>query len=102
MTKEQYLQLFPYKAVMKNIIVNSSASNLSIDFRTTLENIGKELGFKLSCNCGSGWFTFISKIYNEYLKAEAEYLVNEPQKLTNDNNEIAETKPSRRAKNNKK
>jgi hypothetical protein len=70
MDKTQYETIKPFRDLMKKIIVNSAASNLPIEYRTTLEAVGKELGYKLSCTCSSGWFTLTSRVYNEMLTYE--------------------------------
>lgn len=70
MDKTQYEKIKPFRDLMKKIIVNSAASNLPIEYRTTLEAVGNELGYKLSCSCSSGWFTLTSRVYNEMLTYE--------------------------------
>lgn len=77
MQKELYLKLRPYKDLMRQIIINSSASNIPIGYKTTLEEAGKEFGYKLSCNCSSGWFVLTSKVYKEYCAAELLYEQNQ-------------------------
>lgn len=79
MTQELYNQLTPFVQLMRQIIINSAASNLPIEYKTTLQQVGNQLGIHLSCNCSSGWFTLTSKLYTEYLK------------FTNEQNEIQST-----------
>ena len=71
MTREHYYKLLPFKDLMAQIIINSSASHLPIEYKQILEEAGKEYGYKLSCNCSSGWFVLTSKLYRELLAEEA-------------------------------
>lgn len=77
MDKEQFKALQPYKDLMRQTIINSAASSLPIEFRQTAEQVGKQLGITLSCNCSSGWFTMISKLYKEFIAVSTKYN-NEP------------------------
>lgn len=76
MTQELYDRLTPFASLMRQIIINSAASNLPIEYKTVLQEVGNQLGIHLSCNCSSGWFTLTSKLYAEYLKYTNE--LNEP------------------------
>lgn len=85
MDKQQYLSLLPYKELMKQIIINSAASNISLDYKLTLEKVGNELGHKLSCTCSSGWFKLTNNVYKEFLLAEAEFSNDKKQENENEN-----------------
>lgn len=91
LTKKQYDRLYPYIDVMKAIIVNSSASNLSPGYKITLTEVGDELGIKLSCTCSSGWFRLTTSIYTKVLDYQANQKTNE-----------YETKADRRSSKNSK
>lgn len=71
MTRENYYKLLPFQNLMAQIIINSSASNIPIEYKQILEEAGKEYGYKLSCNCSSGWFVLTSKLYKEFLAEKA-------------------------------
>ena len=71
MTRENYYKLLPFRNLMAQIIINSSASNIPIEYKQILEEAGKEFGYKLSCNCSSGWFVLTSKLYKEFLAEKA-------------------------------
>jgi hypothetical protein len=71
MTRENYYKLLPFRNLMAQIIMNSSASQLPIEYKQILVEAGKEYGYKLSCNCSSGWFVLTSKLYKEFIAEEA-------------------------------
>lgn len=62
LSQREYERLYPYKDLIKTIIINASTSNLPIGYKIAAEEIAKVHGYNMSCHCSSGWFKVTSKI----------------------------------------
>lgn len=70
LNESEYNRLYPYKELIRTIIINSSASNLPNGYKIAAEEIGKAHGVRISCSCSSGWFKITSTIYQWMLEYE--------------------------------
>ena len=70
-TDAEYKILNKHRETMKMIIVNRAISELSIEFREDVLELAKDKKL-LNCNCQSGIFTAVSKLYNAMLAKEQE------------------------------
>lgn len=95
LTKSEYQRLYPYKDLIKTIIVNSSASNLPIGYKTAAEEIAKNHGYNMSCHCSSGWFKVTSKINNLLIEYETAQLREEALKKTEKDEKTGNKRSSR-------
>ena len=50
LTKEDYEILTPYLPIIENIVRNASCSNIPLDFRNAIVNMGKKYK-TISCDC---------------------------------------------------
>ena len=70
-TDTEYKILNKHRETMKMIIVNRAISELPIEFREDVLELAKDKKL-LNCNCQSGIFTAVSKLYNAMLARDAE------------------------------
>lgn len=71
LTKNEYEILNRHRDTMKLIIVNRAISELPIEFREDVLELAKDKKL-LNCNCQSGIFTAVSRLYNAMLAYEAQ------------------------------
>lgn len=71
LTDTEYKILNKHRETMKTIIINRAISELSIEFREDVLELAKDKKL-LNCNCQSGIFTAVSKLYNAMLARDAE------------------------------
>ena len=95
LTKSEYQRLYPYKELIKTIIVNSSASNLPIGYKIAAEEIAQNHGYNMSCHCSSGWFKVTSKISNLLIEYETAQLREEALKKTEKDEKTSNKRSSR-------
>ena len=70
-TDKEYKILNKHRETMKTIIINRAISELSIEFREDVLELAKDKKL-LNCNCNSGIFTAVSRLYNAMLARDAE------------------------------
>lgn len=70
-TDKEYKILNKHRETMKTIIINRAISELSIEFREDVLELAKDKKL-LNCNCQSGIFTAVSKLYNAMLARDTE------------------------------
>lgn len=88
LTKEQFEQLEKHIPTMKLIITNRAMSNISIEYRDTINRIGKQLGYNYCPSCSAGIYNLTAQLYNKYIeyknaeasRAEAKNAVKQPDK----------------------
>ena len=66
LTDKEYKILNKHRETMKMIIVNRAISTISIEFREDVLELAKDKKL-LNCNCQSGIFTAVSRLYNAML-----------------------------------
>ena len=71
LTDKEYKILNKHRETMKMIIVNRAISTISIEFREDVLELAKDKKL-LNCNCQSGIFTAVSRLYNAMLARDAE------------------------------
>lgn len=71
LTDTEYKILNKHRETMKMIIVNRAISTMSIEFREDVLELAKDKKL-LNCNCNSGIFTAVSRLYNAMLARDAE------------------------------
>ena len=71
LTDKEYKILNKHRETMKMIIVNRAISTISIEFREDVLELAKDKKL-LNCNCNSGIFTAVSRLYNAMLARDAE------------------------------
>ena len=71
LTDKEYKILNKHRETMKMIIVNRAISEISIEFREDVLELAKDKKL-LNCNCQSGIFTAVSRLYNAMLARDAE------------------------------
>ena len=76
LTKNEYEILNRHRDTMKLIIVNRAISELPIEFREDVLELAKDKKL-LNCNCQSGIFTAVSRLYNAMLAYEAQQVNNQ-------------------------
>ena len=65
-TDTEYKVLNKHRETMKMIIVNRAISEIPIEFREDVLELAKDKKL-LNCNCNSGIFTAVSRLYNAML-----------------------------------
>lgn len=68
LTKEQYEQIDKHISTMKLIVTNKSMSNVPIEYRETMNRIGKQLGYNYCPTCNAGLYNLTAQLYNKYLE----------------------------------
>ena len=68
-TDKEYKILNKHRDTMKMIIVNRAISTMSIEFREDVLELAKDKKL-LNCNCQSGIFTAVSRLYNAMLEKD--------------------------------
>ena len=68
-TDKEYKILNKHRSTMKTIIVNRSISEIPISFREDVLELAKDKKL-LNCNCNSGIFTALSRLYNAMLEKD--------------------------------
>lgn len=68
-TDKEYKILNKHRSTMKTIIVNRSISEIPISFREDVLELAKDKKL-LNCNCNSGIFTAVSRLYNAMLEKD--------------------------------
>ena len=68
-TDKEYKILNKHRETMKMIIVNRAISTMSIEFREDVLELAKDKKL-LNCNCQSGIFTAVSRLYNAMLEKD--------------------------------
>ena len=81
LTKEQYEQIDKHISTMKLIITNKSMSNVPIEYRETMNRIGKQLGYNYCPTCNAGLYNLTAQLYNKYLEYNS-YIRNKNEKST--------------------
>ena len=66
LTDKEYKILNKHRETMKTIIINRAISDIPISFREDVLELAKDKKL-LNCNCNSGIFTAVSRLYNEML-----------------------------------
>ena len=66
LTDTEYKILNKHRETMKMIIVNRAISEIPIEFREDVLELAKDKKL-LNCNCNSGIFTAVSRLYNAML-----------------------------------
>ena len=69
LTDKEYKILNKHRETMKMIIVNRAISELPIEFREDVLELAKDKKL-LNCNCNSGIFTAVSRLYNAMLEKD--------------------------------
>ena len=69
LTDKEYKILNKHRETMKMIIVNRAISTMSIEFREDVLELAKDKNL-LNCNCQSGIFTAVSRLYNAMLEKD--------------------------------
>lgn len=82
LTDKEYKLLNKHRETMKTIIINRAISELSIEFREDVLELAKDKKL-LNCNCQSGIFTAVSRLYNAMLAKEQELKQSKSNKKTN-------------------
>lgn len=70
-TDKEYKILNKHRETMKTIIINRAISDIPIEFREDVLELAKDKKL-LNCNCSSGIFTAVSRLYNAMLARDAE------------------------------
>ena len=70
-TDKEYKILNKHRETMKTIIINRAISEITIEFREDVLELAKDKKL-LNCNCSSGIFTAVSRLYNAMLARDAE------------------------------
>lgn len=94
LTKEQYEQIDKHISTMKLIITNKSMSSVPIEYRETMNRIGKQLGYNYCPTCNAGLYNLTAQLYNKYL----EYRSN----ISNKNEKSTKTDSRKGTRDNKK
>lgn len=94
LTKEQYEQIDKHISTMKLIITNKSMSSVPIEYRETMNRIGKQLGYNYCPTCNAGLYNLTAQLYNKYL----EYRSN----ISNKNEKSTKTYSRKGTRDNKK
>lgn len=81
LTKEQYEQIDKHISTMKLIITNKSMSSVPIEYRETMNRIGKQLGYNYCPTCNAGLYNLTAQLYNKYLEYNS-YISNKNEKST--------------------
>ena len=68
LTKEQYEQIDKHINTVKLIVTNKSMSNVPIEYRETMNRIGKQLGYNYCPTCNAGLYNLTAQLYNKYLE----------------------------------
>ena len=95
LTDTEYKILNKHRETMKMIIVNRAISELSIEFREDVLELAKDKKL-LNCNCQSGIFTAVSKLYNAMLARDAEARSAESSTLSQRNYEAKSNKKTKK------
>ena len=66
LTDKEYKLLNKHRETMKTIIINRAISDIPISFREDVLELAKDKKL-LNCNCNSGIFTAVSRLYNAML-----------------------------------
>ena len=69
LTDAEYKILNKHRETMKLIIVNRAISDIPIEFREDVLELAKDKKL-LNCNCNSGIFTAVSRLYNAMLEKD--------------------------------
>lgn len=72
LTKEQFEQLNKYIDTIKLIVTNKAMSNVSIEYRDTINRIGKQLGYNYCPTCSAGLYNLTAALYNKYIEYKNE------------------------------
>lgn len=71
LTDKEYKLLNKHRETMKTIIINRAISDIPIEFREDVLELAKDKKL-LNCNCNSGIFIAVSRLYNAMLARDAE------------------------------
>ena len=69
LTDTEYKVLNKHRETMKTIIINRAISDIPISFREDVLELAKDKKL-LNCNCNSGIFTAVSRLYNAMLEKD--------------------------------
>ena len=69
LTDKEYKLLNKHRETMKTIIINRAISDIPISFREDVLELAKDKKL-LNCNCNSGIFTAVSRLYNAMLEKD--------------------------------
>lgn len=67
LSKEEYIKLTPYLQLIETTVRNQSASNLSIEFLTVINEIAKTHHLSNCQTCQRQLYIAITRIYDSYL-----------------------------------
>ena len=98
LTKEQYEQIDKHISTMKLIITNKSMSSVPIEYRETMNRIGKQLGYNYCPTCNAGLYNLTAQLYNKYL----EYRTQGGSDISNKNEKSTKTNSRKGTRDNKK
>lgn len=92
LTKEQYEQIDKHISTMKLIITNKSMSSVPIEYRETMNRIGKQLGYNYCPTCNAGLYNLTAQLYNKYLEYKNANIKDKTKKKTNASADSKEAK----------
>ena len=96
-TDKEYKILNKHRETMKTIIINRAISDIPISFREDVLELAKDKKL-LNCNCNSGIFTAVSRLYNAMLARDAEVKNTEASRAEARNAERNEAKSNKKTK----
>lgn len=97
---KEYKLLDRHRDTMKMIIVNRAISEIPVEFREDVLELAKDKKL-LNCNCSSGIFTAVSRLYNAMLAYETQERSNlrdESQQVNNQSVKEAAPKKTKKSK----
>ena len=97
LTDKEYKILNKHRETMKTIIINRAISDIPIEFREDVLELAKDKKL-LNCNCNSGIFTAVSRLYNAMLARDAEVRNAEASRAEARNAERNEAKSNKKTK----
>ena len=97
LTEKEYKLLNKHRETMKMIIVNRAISDIPISFREDVLELAKDKKL-LNCNCNSGIFIAVSRLYNAMLARDAEVRNAEASRAEARNAEKNEAKSNKKTK----
>lgn len=68
LTEEQYKKLDKHIDTIELIIRNSAISNVSVEYKATINEIGRQLGYRYCTNCNAGIYNLTAQLYNKYIE----------------------------------
>ena len=96
-TDKEYKLLNKHRETMKTIIINRAISDIPISFREDVLELAKDKKL-LNCNCNSGIFTAVSRLYNAMLGRDAKVKNTEASRAEARNADRNEAKSNKKTK----